>query len=121
MVTAWSLAEIIRYTHYATGLQGIKIKALEWLRSVSSLAAQGRLFNPMRTKLTTVFPCDRYTAFYVLYPVGAGSEAALIFFSAPHAKEQYGALAMYAVYILVAGWPPGASPSLLSSTSVSSS
>ncbi|GAA6021939.1 hypothetical protein JCM10207_002607 [Rhodosporidiobolus poonsookiae] len=79
MVTAWSLAEIIRYTHYATGLLGLKLGALEWLR---------------------------YTAFYILYPVGAGSEAVLIAKSAPYAKEQYGLLASIAVYVLVSGWPP---------------
>lgn len=37
MVTAWSLAEIIRYTHYATGLQGFKLKPLEWIRCVLGL------------------------------------------------------------------------------------
>ncbi|GAA5905183.1 hypothetical protein JCM6882_000402 [Rhodosporidiobolus microsporus] len=79
MVTAWSLAEIIRYVHYATGLLGMKVRALEWLR---------------------------YTAFYILYPVGAGSEAVLIAFSAPYAKEQYGTLAGLAVYALVSIWPP---------------
>lgn len=38
MVTAWSFAEIIRYVHYATGLMGMKIKALEWLRCVYLLS-----------------------------------------------------------------------------------
>ncbi|GAA5979399.1 hypothetical protein JCM11641_005023 [Rhodosporidiobolus odoratus] len=79
MVTAWSFAEIIRYVHYATGLMGLKLKALEWLR---------------------------YTAFYILYPVGAGSEAVLIAFSAPYAKERFGTLAMFGVYALVSLWPP---------------
>ncbi|BGP20033.1 hypothetical protein JCM10213_000585 [Rhodosporidiobolus nylandii] len=79
MVTAWSCAEIIRYIHYAIGLVGIKSKALEWLR---------------------------YTAFYILYPVGAGSEAVLIYLSAPYAKEQYGPLAALGVYALVSLWPP---------------
>lgn len=32
MVLAWSVTEVIRYTHYATGLLGIKSKSLEWLR-----------------------------------------------------------------------------------------
>ncbi|GAA6039373.1 hypothetical protein JCM8097_002821 [Rhodosporidiobolus ruineniae] len=78
MVTAWSCAEIIRYIHYATGLVGVKVKALEWLR---------------------------YTAFYILYPVGAGSEAVLIFKSAAHAKEEYGTLAQLGVYAFVSIWP----------------
>ncbi|BGP43411.1 hypothetical protein JCM10449v2_007446 [Rhodotorula kratochvilovae] len=79
MVTAWSFAEIIRYTHYATGLMGLKLRALEWLR---------------------------YTAFYILYPVGAGSEAVLIFQSAAPATARYGPLAGAAVYALVSAWPP---------------
>ncbi|GJN94000.1 hypothetical protein Rhopal_007063-T1 [Rhodotorula paludigena] len=79
MVAAWSLAEIIRYTHYATGLMGLQVKTLEWIR---------------------------YTAFYILYPVGAGSEAVLIFKSAEPAAARYGTLAGVAVYLLCAIWPP---------------
>ncbi|KIJ68154.1 hypothetical protein HYDPIDRAFT_107817 [Hydnomerulius pinastri MD-312] len=49
MVLAWSLTEVPRYTYYALGLLGVEAPAwLTWLR---------------------------YTTFYVLYPVGAGSEA----------------------------------------------
>lgn len=51
MVIAWSLTEIIRYSFYATSLTGCKCNLLNWLR---------------------------YTTFYVLYPLGAGSEATLI-------------------------------------------
>ncbi|GAA5880786.1 hypothetical protein JCM3774_005748 [Rhodotorula dairenensis] len=78
MVTAWSLAEIIRYTHYVTGLQGFKIKPLEWIR---------------------------YTAFYILYPVGAGSEAILMFLSGRVAREDYGLFAQLAINSLVTAWP----------------
>ncbi|POY73083.1 hypothetical protein BMF94_3921 [Rhodotorula taiwanensis] len=78
MVTAWSLAEIIRYTHYATGLQGFKLKPLEWIR---------------------------YTAFYILYPLGAGSEAILMFLSGRVAKEEYGLFAQLAINSLVSAWP----------------
>ncbi|TIB37996.1 hypothetical protein E3P86_01915 [Wallemia ichthyophaga] len=51
MIIAWSLTEIIRYSFYATSLVGRKSSVLNWLR---------------------------YTTFYVLYPLGAGSEATLI-------------------------------------------
>ncbi|BGP58140.1 hypothetical protein JCM8202_006158 [Rhodotorula sphaerocarpa] len=78
MVTAWSLAEIIRYAHYATGLQGFKIKPLEWIR---------------------------YTAFYILYPLGAGSEAILMFLSGRVAKDDYGLWAQLAINSLVSAWP----------------
>ncbi|TNY19097.1 protein tyrosine phosphatase [Rhodotorula diobovata] len=79
MVTAWSFAEIIRYSHYVAGLAGVKVSALEWLR---------------------------YTAFYVLYPLGAGSEAVLLLKSAGPAKAAYGALAGAWVYFVVCAWPP---------------
>jgi len=51
MVLAWSLTEVPRYSYYALGLLGIRPPAwLTWLR---------------------------YSTFYLLYPLGAGSEALL--------------------------------------------
>ncbi|GAA5829708.1 hypothetical protein JCM5353_005204 [Sporobolomyces roseus] len=79
MVTAWSFAEIIRYLHYATNLMNVKVPILEWIR---------------------------YTAFYILYPVGAGSEAALIYFSAAHARDKFGPLGYFATIGLTMFWPP---------------
>jgi len=49
MVLAWSLTEVPRYVYYALGLLGVDAPSwLTWLR---------------------------YSTFYVLYPIGAGSEA----------------------------------------------
>ncbi|KXN90902.1 putative very-long-chain (3R)-3-hydroxyacyl-[acyl-carrier protein] dehydratase [Leucoagaricus sp. SymC.cos] len=56
MVFAWSLVEVIRYSFYAFNLAGSNPRILLWLR---------------------------YTAFYVLYPLGASSEAFLIYASLP--------------------------------------
>ena len=56
MVFAWSFTEIVRYSFYAVGLLGVRVPPLESLR---------------------------YNTFYLLYPMGAGSEAWLIFKSAP--------------------------------------
>ncbi|KAF8308368.1 PTPLA-domain-containing protein [Clavulina sp. PMI_390] len=56
MVTAWCFAEIIRYKTYALTLMGMQPYALTWLR---------------------------YTAFYILYPLGAGSEAFVMFSTLP--------------------------------------
>lgn len=56
MVLAWSTTEIVRYSFYAFNLLGKNPYALLWLR---------------------------YTAFYVLYPLGAGSEAFLIYATLP--------------------------------------
>ncbi|KIP05594.1 hypothetical protein PHLGIDRAFT_119693 [Phlebiopsis gigantea 11061_1 CR5-6] len=56
MVLSWSLTEVIRYEFYACTLLGAEPFPLLWLR---------------------------YTTFYVLYPTGASSEAALIFSTLP--------------------------------------
>jgi len=56
MVLAWSVTEIIRYSFYASNLLKYEPRWLLWLR---------------------------YNTFFVLYPVGAGSEAALIFSTLP--------------------------------------
>ncbi|KAK4053589.1 hypothetical protein OIO90_003828 [Microbotryomycetes sp. JL221] len=79
MVLAWSITEIIRYSHYVTSILGAKAPLLEWLR---------------------------YSTFYVLYPVGALSEAALIFYSAPHAQRQFGLPGFFATVAICAVWPP---------------
>ncbi|KAK4048511.1 hypothetical protein OIV83_004679 [Microbotryomycetes sp. JL201] len=79
MVLAWSITEVIRYSHYVTSLLGIKAPLLEWLR---------------------------YSTFYVLYPVGALSEAALIFYSAPYAQKAYGLPGFFATVAICAVWPP---------------
>lgn len=54
MVIAWSITEVLRYAYYAINLQGQVPDVLMWLR---------------------------YTLFYVLYPIGAGSECWLIYLS----------------------------------------
>jgi len=56
MVLAWSVTEIIRYTYYACNVIGTEPYLLLWLR---------------------------YTTFYVLYPLGAGSEALEMFATLP--------------------------------------
>ncbi|KAF5370638.1 hypothetical protein D9758_001859 [Tetrapyrgos nigripes] len=56
MVFAWSFTEVIRYSFYASNLLGYEPQILLYLR---------------------------YTTFYVLYPLGAGSEAFLIYSSLP--------------------------------------
>lgn len=56
MVLSWSITEVIRYEFYACNLLGSEPYPLLWLR---------------------------YTTFYVLYPTGAGSEAALVFSTLP--------------------------------------
>lgn len=59
MLLAWSTTEIIRYSFYASSLSPTKQPTPQWLVWL------------------------RYTTFYVLYPLGAGSEAALIYATLP--------------------------------------
>ncbi|KAI5478399.1 protein tyrosine phosphatase [Pseudohyphozyma bogoriensis] len=79
MVFAWAFTEVVRYTFYAAGLLNIKLPILDTIR---------------------------YNAFYLLYPMGAGSEAYLIWKSAPYAKALYGDLGYYGTYAIFAIWPP---------------
>lgn len=81
MVMAWSITEVIRYTNYALALLNIKSAPLEWLR---------------------------YTLFYILYPIGAGSEAMHIFASAKFVGKRYGDWAQAGMLIVaIAIWPAG--------------
>lgn len=87
MVLAWSATEVIRYLFYACGLLGYTPRPLTWLR---------------------------YTTFYALYPLGAGSEAALIFSTLPKTSPlpaEGGALPWtteeYVRGALCLIWPPG--------------
>jgi len=89
MTLAWSTTEIIRYAFYACSLLNYEPYFLLWLR---------------------------YTTFYVLYPLGAGSEAFLAFFTLPFGKHfipqfrsMYHGLWTYSEYaraaLFVIWWP----------------
>ncbi|MBW0465917.1 hypothetical protein O181_005632 [Austropuccinia psidii MF-1] len=80
MVLAWSFTEVIRYAHYTFGLANIQSDVLEWLR---------------------------YSTFYVLYPLGAGSEALVMFFAFQAAKAaQLEQFIVNGILGLVCLWPP---------------
>lgn len=80
MVLAWSITEVIRYAHYALGLVDVKSGILEWLR---------------------------YSTFYVLYPIGAGSEAIVMFLAFRAARVAGRShLITYSILSLVFAWPP---------------
>ncbi|KAF5326475.1 hypothetical protein D9611_000213 [Ephemerocybe angulata] len=88
MVFAWSFTEVIRYTFYAFNLLGYNPRFLLWLR---------------------------YTTFYILYPIGAGSEAFLMFATLPLESSPIESLkaggtwtlADYGRGVLFAIWWPG--------------
>ncbi|KAF8993701.1 tyrosine phosphatase-like protein [Cyathus striatus] len=81
MVLAWSMTEVIRYTFYACSLLGVNSGALLYLR---------------------------YSTFYVLYPLGASSEAFLIYATLPSFSSTLGWKATdYVRAVLFSIWWPG--------------
>ncbi|KAI8360324.1 tyrosine phosphatase-like protein [Mortierella sp. GBAus27b] len=79
MAIAWSITECIRYPHYALGLIGVSPSFLVWCR---------------------------YTFFFILYPVGAGSEAIEIYQAIPFAHAIHPAY-VYFLWTMLAIYPPG--------------
>ncbi|TFK68715.1 PTPLA-domain-containing protein [Pluteus cervinus] len=77
MVFAWSMTEVIRYSFYAFNLVGREYHALTYLR---------------------------YTTFFVLYPLGASSEALLISATLPPARL-WGVFEGFRAILFVLWWP----------------
>lgn len=74
-VLAWTITEIIRYTYYGLSLMPVSTSATSALKSSGSLVPYW---------LTWL----RYSAFYILYPMGAGSEWILILLAVPEASRE---------------------------------
>ncbi|CAZ85184.1 unnamed protein product [Tuber melanosporum] len=79
MLLAWGVTEICRYSYYVTSIVGRTPAFLTWLR---------------------------YNTFYVLYPMGAGSEALCIYRALSEARSYNEILYWVFVGILVT-YPPG--------------
>ncbi|KAG0297782.1 hypothetical protein BGZ98_000437 [Dissophora globulifera] len=79
MTIAWSITECIRYAYYALNLVNLGPSWLVWCR---------------------------YTFFYILYPVGAGSEAIEIYQALPFANTVHPAYYYFLVAMLCI-YPPG--------------
>jgi very-long-chain (3R)-3-hydroxyacyl-CoA dehydratase len=80
MVLAWSATEVIRYSFYACSLVGYEPRFLTYLR---------------------------YTTFYLLYPLGASSEAFLIYATLPNWGDwgEWGAEAIARAVLFSIWWP----------------
>ncbi|CAG8442891.1 4683_t:CDS:2, partial [Ambispora gerdemannii] len=78
MTIAWSVTETVRYAYYGFNLLDIQPASLIWAR---------------------------YTFFFVLYPLGAGSEAILIYQSLPYLKD-YTYIYYVKIFALLT-YPPG--------------
>ena len=74
MLIAWCFAEIIRNVYYASSLLGLTTTSRYFFYST---------LESVRLQFVHAVTWIRYTAFYILYPVGAGSEYALILASFP--------------------------------------
>ncbi|KAJ3151353.1 hypothetical protein HDU89_002192 [Geranomyces variabilis] len=80
MIGAWCVAEIVRYLYYAEAIRGEQVPAfLTWCR---------------------------YSFFFVLYPVGAGSEWILLIQSLDAAKK-FSPFLYYAYVAIACLYPPG--------------
>ncbi|KAK3808333.1 MAG: tyrosine phosphatase-like protein [Benniella sp.] len=79
MTIAWSITECIRYSYYALNLVNLGPSWLVWCR---------------------------YTFFFILYPVGAGSEALEIYQAIPFAHNVHPAYYYY-LWAMIAIYPPG--------------
>jgi hypothetical protein len=79
MLVAWGITEVCRYPFYIVSLSGGESKLLQWLR---------------------------YNTFFVLYPLGAGSEAFCIYRALTEAKIE--SVPYYWVLVaILATYPPG--------------
>ncbi|KAF9432653.1 hypothetical protein BGZ76_010507 [Entomortierella beljakovae] len=79
MTIAWGITECIRYAYYALNLVNLGPSWLVWCR---------------------------YTFFFILYPVGAGSEAIEVYQSLPFAQSIHPAY-YYFLWAIIAIYPPG--------------
>ena len=79
MILAWGITEVCRYSYYVTNILGKTPKFLTWLR---------------------------YNTFYVLYPMGAGSEALCIYNALREAAGVHVGVYWFLVGVLLT-YPPG--------------
>lgn len=82
LLLAWSITEVIRYSYYASHLIDSKAVPywLTWLR---------------------------YSAFYILYPVGVASEMTMIYLSLGEAELVVGKYYSWALFAILFTYPPG--------------
>lgn len=118
MVVAWSLTEMVRYGYYADTLVAAETKDtpqwLIWLRWVSSVQRDREIEQrierisclPLNVLLVFNSLLCSYSTFYVLYPLGAGSELVLVYRTLPEAYAWNPAL-YYTFIFIMATYPPG--------------
>jgi very-long-chain (3R)-3-hydroxyacyl-CoA dehydratase len=113
MTIAWSITECIRYSYYALNLVNLGPSWLVWCRYVHMGFGIWDLKAPMnrRTANSTnfflyIYACYSYTFFFILYPVGAGSEAMEIYQAIPFAHNIHPAYS-YFLWAMIAIYPPG--------------
>jgi len=88
MLLAWSVTEVIRYTYFASVL-------------VSSNSNDGRMGVPRWLKWL------RYNTFFILYPLGIGSECYMILQTVGPAGQYWGKWAQWGFLAVLAMYVPG--------------
>lgn len=79
MLVAWSVTEVYRYSYYVTNIMGHTPRFLKWLR---------------------------YNTFFVLYPLGAGSEAWCIYQALAEVKV-FNVTYYWVLVAILVTYPPG--------------
>jgi very-long-chain (3R)-3-hydroxyacyl-CoA dehydratase len=80
MVGAWTVSEITRYSYFTVAAMMAVPRGLLWAR---------------------------YTLFYVLYPIGATTEAMMIVLSMDDVARLYGQVAYLVCVVILCAYPPG--------------
>lgn len=72
MVISWSIAETLKYVYHATS---IFLSLYSSQQSSQTQPANGTPVEKKEAEIPYILKYLRYTAFYILYPTGASSEA----------------------------------------------
>jgi len=103
MLLAWSITEVVRYTYFVFMLTGRVPDILQWLRWVNK--SEGHFQDALLIG-------GRYNTFYILYPLGIGSEMWLVYKSITPAGRR-NPLFEYILWAILAIYVPGMNPCYL--------
>ncbi|KAI9229294.1 MAG: tyrosine phosphatase-like protein [Piptocephalis tieghemiana] len=98
MCGVWAVSEMVRYAYYLVLLPPQQLKRAEGPSSPGGSAP---------ITIQAILQWARYSLFYVLYPLGAGSEAYLLYLSLPSIAQAYGLGGTLFTYGLLALYPFG--------------
>ena len=88
MLIAWSISEVVRYSYFLFNLRG----------GVPGIEGTG-----LEQRVLRAYAWARYNLFYVLYPVGIGSECVLVWKASLVAGKEVGG----ALWVVLGLYVPG--------------